>query len=170
MNKPEQTPNQFRILGTRPTRPDGLDKVTGRACFSDDFYLPNMIHGRILRSPHAHARIKSIDTSAAVALPGVRAVVTGAEFPVLENKMISQGAAGMINIGEVANNCIARDKVLYDGHAVAGVAADNPHIAEEAVNLIEVDYEMLTPVMDVRTAIHRSAPDTSRYSWSLVPW
>lgn len=158
MNNPEQVAKEFHVLGTRPTRPDGLDKVTGRALYSDDFYLPNMIHGRILRSPHAHAKIKSIDTSAAAALPGVRAVVTGADFPHVDNKLISQGAAGMINIGEVADNCIARDKVLYDGHAVAGVAADNPHIAEEAVNLIKVEYELLPPVMDVRTAMADGAP------------
>ena len=133
MNKPEQTKSEFRVLGTRPIRPDGLDKITGRACFSDDFHLPNMIHGKILRSPHAHAKIKSIDTSAAAALPGVHAVVTGDDFPKVENKLISQGAAGMINIGEVADNCIARDKVLYDGHALAvnGLAAC---AAEKALN------------------------------------
>jgi len=158
MNNPEPLAKEFRVLGTRPIRPDGLDKVTGRALFSDDFYLPDMIHGRILRSPHAHAKIKSIDTSAAAALPGVRAVVTGADFPPIESKMMSQGVAGMINIGDVADNCIARDKVLYDGHAVAGVAADNPHVAEEAVNLIKVEYELLPPVMDVRTAMAADAP------------
>jgi len=149
---------EFRVLGTRPVRPDGLDKVLGRALFADDFYLPNMIHGRFLRSPHAHAIIKSIDTSAAEALPGVRAVVTSADFPEIKNEMVSQGAAGMLNIADVAANCIARDKVLYDGHAVAGVAADNPHIAEEAVNLIRVEYEVLPPVMDVETAMSEGAP------------
>ena len=150
--------DEFRVVGTRPIRPDGLDKVTGKALFSDDFFLPHMIHGRILRSPHAHARIRSIDTRAAEALPGVRAVVTGKDFPTIEKRLISQGAAGMINIGEVAENCIARDKVLYDGHAVAGVAADNPHIAEEAVNLIAVEYEVLRPAMDVRSAMADDAP------------
>ena len=93
MNNPEPLAKEFRVLGTRPIRPDGLDKVTGRALFSDDLFLPDMIHGRILRSPHAHAKIKSIDTSAATALPGVRAVVTGADFPRIESKMVSQGAA-----------------------------------------------------------------------------
>ena len=71
---------RFKVIGTTPLRPDGLDKVTGRALFADDFHLPGMLHGKILRSPHAHARIKSIDTRAAQALPGVRAVVTGADF------------------------------------------------------------------------------------------
>lgn len=158
MSMTKRKADEFRVLGTRPVRPDGLDKVTGKALFSDDFFLPHMIHGRILRSPHAHARIISIDTSAAEALPGVRAVVTGKDFPTIEKKLISQGAAGMINIGEVAENCVARDKVLYDGHAVAGVAADNPHIAEEAVNLIKVEYELLPPVMDVRSAMADGAP------------
>jgi len=158
MTNPDQSTRKFRVLGTRPVRPDGLDKVLGRALFADDFYLPNMIHGRFLRSPHAHAVIKSIDTSAAEALPGVRAVVTAADFPEIKNEMVSQGAAGMLNIADVAANCIARGKVLYDGHAVAGVAADNPHIAEEAVNLIKVEYELLPPVMDVRSAMADGAP------------
>ena len=157
MSMTKRSKSDFRVLGTRPVRPDGLDKVTGKALFSDDFYLPHMLHGRILRSPHAHARIVSIDTRAAEALPGVRAVVTGKDFPHVEKKLVSQGAAGMINVGEVAENCIARDRALYDGHAVAGVAADNPHIAEEAVNLIEVVYELLPPVMDVRTAMAEGA-------------
>ena len=157
MNKPEQLPNDFDVIGTRPTRPDGLDKVTGQALYSDDFFLPNMLHGRILRSPHAHARIKSIDTSAAEALAGVRAVCVGSEFPVVDNKMLDEGAAGLINIGEVAANCIARDKVLYDGHAVAGVAADNPHIAEEAVNLIKVDYDLRSRLShSVHSPLHDS--------------
>jgi xanthine dehydrogenase molybdenum-binding subunit len=166
MNKPKPAKKEFRVIGTRPIRPDGLDKVLGRAVFGDDFRLPNMIHGSILRSPHAHARIKSIDTSAAEALPGVRAVVTSADFPAIHEALVSQGAAGFVNIDEVAANCMARDKVLYDGHAVAGVAADNPHIAEEAANLIRVEYELLTPVMDVRTAM---APDAPVIHENLVP-
>jgi CO/xanthine dehydrogenase Mo-binding subunit len=157
MNRPEQSGAPLRVIGSRPIRPDGLDKVTGRARFSDDVHLPNMLHGKILRSPHAHARIISIDTRAALELPGVRAVVTGADFPVIEHTMISQGTPGMINIGEVAENCIAREKVLYDGHAVAGVAANSPHIADEALDLIKVDYELLPPVMDVRTAMAEGA-------------
>ena len=69
----------FKVVGTRPVRPDGVDKVTGRAAFGADFTLPGMIFGQVVRSPHPHARIRSIDTSAALALPGVRAVVTAAE-------------------------------------------------------------------------------------------
>ena len=157
MSKPEQSDTTFRILGTRPIRPDGLDKVLGRAVFSDDVHFPNMLHGKILRSPHAHARIQSIDTSAASALPGVRAVATAADFPVIGQKIVSQGLAGLINIGDISDNCMARDKAFYDGHAVAAVAADNPHIAEEAVKLIEVAYELLPPVMDVRSAMAEGA-------------
>ena len=143
MNKPETIDKSFKVLGTTPIRPDGLDKVLGRAVFADDFFLPNMLHGKILRSPHAHARIKSIDTSAAAAVPGVKAIVTSADFPEVEHTMVSQGSAGMINIAEVSANCMAKDKALYDGHAVAAVAADNPHVAEHAANLIKVNYDVL---------------------------
>lgn len=157
MNKPEKM-TQFKVLGTTPIRPDGLDKVIGRAVFADDFSLPDMLHGKVVRSPHAHARIKSIDTSAAEALPGVRAVVTGTDFPKVKHEMISQGAAGMINIREASENCMAQAKALYDGHAVAAVAADNPHLAEQAANLVKVEYEVLQPVMDVRTSMADGAP------------
>ena len=150
--------NGFNVVGTSPIRPDGLDKVTGRAKFADDFHLPGMLHGKILRSPHAHARIKSIDTKAAEALPGVRAVVTGADFPPVRHEIIHAGAAGVLNVREMSENCMATDKVLYDGHALAAVAADSPHVADEAVNLIEVEYELLPPVMDVRAAMAADAP------------
>ena len=150
--------NGFNVVGTSPIRPDGLDKVTGRAQFADDFHLPNMLHGRILRSPHAHARIISIDTSAAETIPGVRAVVTGADFPPVKHELVHAGAAGIINVREMSENCMAKDKVLYDGHALAAVAADSPHVADEAVNLIKVEYELLPPVMNVRAAMADDAP------------
>ena len=148
----------FSVLGTTPQRPDGLDKVTGRAQFADDFHLPDMMHGKILRSPHAHARIKSIDVSAARALPGVRAVITGADFPEIKHELLNLGTAGVLNIREMADNCMAKDKVLYDGHALAAVAADSPHVAEQALQLIKVDYELLPPVMNVRAAMADDAP------------
>ena len=150
--------NGFNVVGTSPIRPDGLDKVTGRAQFADDFHLPNMLHGKILRSPHAHARILSIDTAAAEALPGVRAIVTGADFPAVRHELLNLGTAGVLNIREMSENCMAKDKVLYDGHALAAVAADNPHDAELAVNLIKVEYEVLLPVMNVRAAMADDAP------------
>ena len=150
--------NGFNVVGTSPIRPDGLDKVTGRAQFADDFHLPNMLHGAILRSPHAHARIVSIDTSLAESMPGVRAIITGADFPAVKHELVHAGAAGVLNVREMSENCMARDKVLYDGHAVAAVAADNPHDAEQAVNRIKVEYETLAPVMNVRAAMADDAP------------
>lgn len=157
MNKPE-TVSKLRVVGTTPIRPDGLDKVTGRAVFGDDIYMPGMLYGKVLRSPHAHARLKSIDTSKASELPGVYAVVTGAEFPKLDNAVLSLGEAGTVDMNDVTDNLIAKTKVFYDGHAIAAIAADNPHVAEEAVNLINVDYEILEPVMDVRSAMAEGAP------------
>ena len=150
--------NGFNVIGTSPLRPDGLDKVTGRAQFADDLHLPNMLHGKILRSPHAHARILSIDTRAAEALPGVRAVVTGDDFPAVKHELLNLGTAGVLNIREMSENCMAKDKVLYDGHALAAVAADNLHVAEQAVDLIKVEYEVLPPVMNVRAAMADDAP------------
>ena len=158
--------NDFRVIGTRPIRPDGGDKLTGHAVFADDIHFPNMLHGKVARSPHAHARIKSIDVSAASALPGVYAIVTADDFPELEHEMLSHDEAGAVDIRDISDNCIARDKVLYDGHAVAAVAASNPHIAEEAVGLVKVDYEMLPPVMDVRSSM---AEDATVIHENLLP-
>ncbi len=165
MTKAEKKPDALRVVGTRPVRPDGADKVTGRARFGDDVHLPNMLHGKMLRSPHAHARILSIDTSKAEAVKGVYAVVTGADFPLIEHKMISQGEAGLADMRDISDNCMAKDKVLYDGHALAAVAAENPHVAEEAVKLIEVEYEILPPLMDVRSAMAVDAPAMHEHSF-----
>ena len=148
----------LRIVGTTPIRPDGLDKVTGRAIFADDIHLPRMLHGRVLRSPHAHAIIKSIDTSKAVALQGVHAVITGADFPSPATSPEPSGEGGPVNMKDLADNCIAKSRVFYDGHAVAAVAADNIHIAGQALGLIDVDYEVLEHVMDVQSAMAESAP------------
>ncbi|HBJ30450.1 MAG TPA: oxidoreductase, partial [Dehalococcoidia bacterium] len=116
----------YNVVGTRPLRPDGADKVTGRALYGADFAAAGLLSGSVLRSPHAHARIKSIDTSKAEALDGVRAVVTSADFP--------QGGEGPVVWQR--DNVLASDKALYRGHAIAAVAAASPHIAEEAVSLI----------------------------------
>jgi CO/xanthine dehydrogenase Mo-binding subunit len=150
--------NGLRVVGTTPIRPDGLDKVTGRATFADDIYPPRMLHGKVLRSPHAHARIKAIDTRKATALPGVHAVITAADFPVPATSIESLGEGGLVDIKDLADNCIAKKQVFYDGHAVAAVAADNLHIAEHAAGLISVDYEVLEPVMDVQSAMADTAP------------
>src|SRR5271163_1889933 len=147
----------FRVIGTRPIRHDGADKVTGRAKYGADYSLPGMLHGKLLRSPHAHARIKKIDTSKALKLPGVFAVVTSADLPEVASKT-EQVGEGAVNTRYVSMNILARDKVLYDGHAVAAVAASDRHTAEEALGLIEVDYEVLPPVMTVEEAMKPGAP------------
>jgi xanthine dehydrogenase molybdenum-binding subunit len=148
---------QYKVIGTRPVRHDGVDKVTGRAKYGADVRLSGMLHAAMLRSPHAHARIKSIDTTRAAALPGVRAVVTGADLPDQGSRKVELGE-GAVNMMHLATNVLARDKVLYRGHAIAAVAADNVHVAREAVKLIDVEYELLPPVLDVLAAMQDDAP------------
>ena len=150
--------NEFRVIGTRPIRHDGVEKVTGRAKYGADYSFPGMLHGKVLRSPHAHARIKSINYEQALKLPGLFAVVTAADFP--ESKVETAAIAGeyTVNVRNISQNVIARNKVLYDGHALAAVAASSPHIAEEALRLIEVDYEVLQPVMTLDDAMKPDAP------------
>ncbi len=148
---------QYNVIGTRPIRPDGVDKVTGAAQYGADLQLPGMLAGRVLRSPHAHANIKSIDTSKAEALDGVLAVVVNADFPRAADKDVDTGE-GSANLKWVLDNVIASDKVLYKGHAVAAVAATDHHIAEDALELIEVEYDLLTPVLDVRDAMVDGSP------------
>jgi xanthine dehydrogenase molybdenum-binding subunit len=157
MSRPDGS-KPLRVVGTRKVRADGEDKVRGRAQFGDDFHIKNMLYGKVLRSSHAHARIISIDTSKAEKLAGVHAVVTGRDFPLIPHRMVSMGEAGLADQRDISDNCMAKDKVLYDGHALAAVAAANPHVAEEAVKLIEVKYELLPPVMDVRAAMADGAP------------
>jgi CO/xanthine dehydrogenase Mo-binding subunit len=147
----------LKIVGTRPIRPDGVDKVIGRAAFGADMVMPGMLWGKVLRSPHAHARIKSIDTSKAAALSGVKAVVTSADFPAIPSEEAFVGE-GPMNFRDLSYNCMARGKVLYDGHAVAAVAATSQAIAEEALDLIQVDYEVLPYVIDVEDAMKPGAP------------
>jgi CO/xanthine dehydrogenase Mo-binding subunit len=151
------TITNYKVIGTRPIRHDGMDKVTGRAVYGADIQLPGMIHGRILRSPLAHARIKNIDVSKALALPGVEAVATSEDLPEPGNRIAELGE-GAVNLRHLSSNCLARGKVLYKGHAVAAVAALNPHVAEESLALIKVDYEPLPPVLDVRAAMKDDAP------------
>ena len=148
---------KYKVVGTRPIRHDGLDKVTGRAKFGADIQLPGLLHGKVLRSPYAHARIRSINTSKAEALPGVYAVATAKDFPIIEARQIDF-AEVQGNTRMMAENMLAHDKVLYKGHAVAAVAASDPHTAEEALDLIEVDYEVLPPVLNVRDAMKEDAP------------
>src|SRR5688500_12302369 len=144
--------NTYDVIGKNPHRHDATDKVTGRAQYGADIRLPGMLYGAMLRSPHAHARILSIDTSKAEAYSGVRAVVTAKDLPDVESKIADLGE-GTINLRHQSNNILARDKVLYFGHAVAAVAAISLHVPEEAAALIEVNYEELPPVLDVRKAM-----------------
>lgn len=148
----------YTVLGKRPIRHDGADKVTGKAIYTGDVQLPNMAHARMIRSPHPHAKIKSIDASAALKLPGVLAVVTGADFPDLTDKVAMMGEAGAVHLPHLAANCLAHKKVLYKGHAVAAVAATSPHIADEAAQLIKVDYEPLPSVTWVMDSMKEGAP------------
>src|SRR3954453_2763432 len=147
----------LRVVGTRPIRPDGVDKVTGRANFGADMTMPGMLWGRIKRSPHAHARIVSINTDKALALPGVKAVITRADFADVPPERAHIGAAPH-NLRDLSLNCMAKGKVLYEGHAVAAVAATSPATAEQALDLVEVDYEVLPHVMDVEAAMAPDAP------------
>jgi CO/xanthine dehydrogenase Mo-binding subunit len=140
---------KLKVVGTSPVKHDGLDKVTGRAKFGADLFLPGMLVGKILRSPHAHAIIKSIDTSEAERLPGVKAVVTRDDFP-----EIKAGTPG----GDMTRNAMAREKALYDGHPVAAVAATSEAIAKQALKLIKVDYEVLPHVIDPIEAMKPGAP------------
>ncbi|MEM9580169.1 MAG: xanthine dehydrogenase family protein molybdopterin-binding subunit, partial [Pseudomonadota bacterium] len=141
---------QLKSVGTRPLRPDGVDKVTGRARYGADFNMPGQLIARVLRSPHAHARITSIDTAKAEALKGVKAVITSADLPDL-----TDGDAAMFAI---LDNCMARGTAKYDGHAVAAVAAIDEQTAKAALKLIEVDYEILPHVTDVDAAAAPDAP------------
>ena len=147
----------LKVVGTRPIRPDGVDKVTGRANFGADMKMPGMLWGKIKRSPHAHARIVSINTDKAMALPGVKAVTTRADFPDIPPSRAFIGAAPA-NLRDLSRNCMADGKALYEGHAVAAVAAVSQAIAEEALDLIEVEYEVLPHVIDVEAAMAPDAP------------
>ena len=147
----------LKVVGTRPVRPDGVPKVTGLARYGADFALPGMLWGDILRSPHAHARIRAIDTSKARALPGVKAVITSADFPEQKYEFLGPERVA-VNFWHMTRNIMAREKVLYEGHAVAAVAAINKAVASEALRLIEVDYEPLPHVIDVDAAMQPDAP------------
>jgi len=152
VSKPE-----LKAVGTRPVRPDGVDKVTGRATFGADMVLPGMLWGKVKRSPHAHARIVSIDTSKAEKLPGVKSVITAADLPEIASEEAFVGE-GPMNFRDLSRNCIARDKVLYEGHAIAAVAATSQAIADQALELIDVQYDVLPHVIDVEEAMEPDAP------------
>ena len=149
---------EYRVVGKRPVRHDGADKVTGRARYGADISPPGMLHGKILRSSHAHARILSIDVERAKRLEGVRAVVTASDFPDLEAVTAGLDEASRTGFLFRFCNVLARDKVFYRGQAVAAVAAVNPHVAEEALGLIDVTYEPLPAVFTAEEAMKPGAP------------
>jgi len=131
---------EHSVIGRRVHRVDALDKVTGKALYCADITLPQMLHGKVLRSPHPHALIHRLDTTKAQALNGVLAVITAADVPGYQDdgEMLAPGIPHL-----------ARKKVVFDGQPVAAVAAINPHITQEALGLIEVEYEELAPFFDV---------------------
>ena len=149
---------EFDSIGSTPIRHDGADKVTGRARYGADNNMPGMLYGKILRSPHAHAVIKSVDASAAETLPGVHAVVTSADWPETSMKLTDLAEGSIHNLGFLSMNVLARGKALYKGHPVAAVAAVSPHVAEEAPKLIKVVYEVLKPVLSAEEGMAPDAP------------
>ena len=149
--------SEYNVVGTRPIRHDGVDKVTGRAKYGADVQAAGLLHGKTLRSPHAHARIKSIDVSQALKHPGVKAVITSQDLPEPPDEPVSLGEGPMVNLRFVSANVLAQKKVLYKGHPVAAVAAETSHAAEEALALIEVEYEVLPPVLTALEAMKEDA-------------
>jgi len=149
---------EFNSVGKSPIRHDGADKVTGRAKYGADTNMAGMLYGKILRSPHAHAVIKSVDASEAEALPGVYAVVTSADWPETSMKLTDLAEGSIHNLGFLSMNILARGKALYKGHPVAAVAAVSPHVAEEAMAKIKVDYEVLKPVLTAEEGMKADAP------------
>src|SRR6202167_1293245 len=143
--------SSLKVVGTRPIRPDGVDKVPGRAVFAADPRASGMLWGKIKRSPHPHARIISIDTSKAEALPGVKAVVSArdiVDFPIDKSVML-----GIQDMRWMCRNVMAREKVLFPGHPVAAVAATTEAIAAQACELIEIVYEVLPWSVEIDDAL-----------------
>jgi CO/xanthine dehydrogenase Mo-binding subunit len=142
-----KTTRDVKGVGISIPRPDGPEKVTGRVQYVADIQAKGLLHAKLLRSPHAHAKIVSIDTSAAKALPGVRAVITAKDIPHLKKKAPTR-----------AHAVLAIDRVVFMGQPVAAVAADEPSIAEEALDLIKVEYQVLPASIDPLKAMLPGAP------------
>ena len=147
---------EYNVVGTRPVRPDGVDKVTGRARYGDDTNLTGTLQAKVLRSPHPHATVKSIDTSKAEAFPGVRAVITAKDLPFASLSKEELGG-DYTALKFATDHMMASDKVLFKGHPIAAIAAVNGHVAQSAMDLIEVEYEVLESVVDVREAMKPGA-------------
>ncbi len=149
---------EYHVVGKRPIRHDGADKVTGQARYGSDITLPGMLYGKVLRSPHTHAKIKSINTAHAEELPGVHGIITSADLAQPSGKLVDLAEGMLHNMRFLSNNIMADDKVLYKGHAVAAVAATSPYIAEEALKLIQVEYDVLPNVLNADEALKAGAP------------
>jgi len=153
----KNTEQLMKVVGTSPVRPDGVPKVTGQAQYGADYSLPGMLWAKVLRSPHAHARILSVDTSKAAALPGVKGIILGSDFPEHPFDYVGPERVAQ-NYWHMTRNIMAREKALFEGHAIAAVAATTSAIAAEAVGLIEVKYEVLPHCIDVEDAMKPDAP------------
>ena len=153
----KNTEQLMKVVGTSPVRPDGVPKVTGQAQYGADYSLPGMLWAKVLRSPHAHARILSVDTSKAAALPGVKGIILGSDFPDHPFDYVGPERVAQ-NYWHMTRNIMAREKALFEGHAIAAVAATTSAIAAEAVGLIEVKYEVLPHCIDVEDAMKPDAP------------
>ena len=153
MNPTTTSPVRRDQVGRRPVRHDGVEKVTGHARYGADVRLPGMLHAKVLRSPHAHARLLSVDAGRAQAHPDVRAVVTASDLPAPDS-----GPDADVQLRHMRDTALAQDKVLFVGHGIAAVAAASPHAAEEALGLIDVEYEVLPSVTSVEAAMGPDAP------------
>ena len=151
------TTKEWRVMGKSIPKVGAVEMITGRAIYAADISLPGMLYGKVLRSPYAHGRIKRIDVSKALALPGVKGIITGADFPPMRQGISIPMGDNFIDISSMPLVVMARDKVIYHGHPVAAVAATDPYIAEYALSLIEVEYEELPPLLDVLEAIKPEA-------------
>lgn len=138
---------ELSVVGKSVQRVDIVEKVTGEAVFCTDVKLPRMLYAKLLRSPHPHARIKSINTSQAERLPGVRCIVTGRDAP--------ERRYGFVVYDQPV---LAKGVVRWAGEPVAAVAAENVEIAEEALERIEVEYEEILPVFDAEQAMSKNPP------------
>ncbi|HBA54671.1 MAG TPA: hypothetical protein DCZ04_09550, partial [Syntrophorhabdus aromaticivorans] len=145
--------NKFLIVGRRVANVDAWEKVTGSAKYTVDMVLPNMLHGKILRSPHPHARIMGIDTHRAEELPGVKIVLTGKDTLGVKNG-IWRSYRDLCD-----EEILCREKVRYVGDAVATLAATTKEIAEEALHLIDVEYEVLPAAFDPLDAMQAGMPE-----------
>ncbi len=155
--KAKSVEREMKVVGSSPIRPDGVPKVTGTARYGADYSMPGMLWAKILRSPHAHANIRSINTAKARALPGVKCVIIGSDLPEQKFEFVGPERVA-VNYWHMTRNILAREKALYEGHAIAAVAATTQAIADQALRLIEVDYEVLPHVIDVDEAMKDDAP------------